>query len=134
MATEPLTEKDAADLALKLADLSLKGIQFFVVISVAFGGYLLGDGGVLKADTLSSTRLVLAGIYGFSAGGMAYGVVMIQRKIGNALSVAREQVEEGSPQAAQRINLYSFSFDVAPVALIGTWVLVMYLILFHHAS
>lgn len=134
MATEPLSEKDAADLAVRLVDLSLKANQFFVVISVAFGGYLLGSDGLISSAPVSDTRIVLAVIYGCSAGSMALGVVNILFKAKHALKIALEHIEDSSIAADRRRKLYSFDLVVTPIALGITWMSVMYLILFHYAS
>ena len=133
MAVEQLSEKDAVDTALRLVDLAMKAVQFFVVISVAFGGWVLSTADLSVSAPWSGQRILLAAIYGSSAGGLILGILVLLKKTEIALKLATSFVEDDSQNAVLRRKMYGFGSRYAPISLCATWLLTVALILAYHA-
>lgn len=58
-----LQSKDAVDLAFKHADVATKSLQFFVVASVAVGGWIISSDQLRQTEPFSNPRLAWAALY-----------------------------------------------------------------------
>lgn len=57
-----MQSKDALDLAFKHADVGTKSLQFFVVASVALGGWIISSDQLRQTEPFSSPRLAWAAL------------------------------------------------------------------------
>lgn len=125
-----MSEVEALNAALQIGGLGLDTLNFFILICAAFGGWLLTGSAILGTPRWSQIRLVMAGIFLASAGTIAFAIVLIFEKAEVALALARGLVEEGSPEAALRLELYQPGGQLAASALAATTVLILVMILF----
>lgn len=58
-----MQSKDAMDLAFKHADVATKSLQFFVVASVALGGWIISSDQLRQTEPFSNPRLAWAALY-----------------------------------------------------------------------
>jgi hypothetical protein len=58
-----MQSKDAVDLAFKHADVATKSLQFFVVASIALGGWIISSDELRQTEPFSNPRLAWAALY-----------------------------------------------------------------------
>ena len=58
-----MQSKDAVDLAFKHADVATKSLQFFVVASIALGGWIISSDQLRQTEPFSYPRIAWAALY-----------------------------------------------------------------------
>lgn len=84
-----MDSKDAYEIALKIADIYLKALQFFIAICALFGGWIVVDG--LPQGYLN--RGFLCVIFLASTGTLLFGKLSLLRRAGAAIELSRLRLE-----------------------------------------
>lgn len=89
-----LLSKDAVDLAFKHADVATKSLQFFVVASVAVGGWIISSDQLRQTEPFSNPRLAWAALY-LCIGTLTWFVhCNIMKRLDACFKLANELAEE----------------------------------------
>lgn len=102
--------------ATKVADLGLKALNFYILVSAAFGGWLITSGKVLAEKPFSPMRRLLAAIYLCAAGTIAVGTVLILERVEDMLTVARIMAIEAE-RSDEYLKIYAAGGNLAAWAL-----------------
>jgi hypothetical protein len=81
--------RDSVDLALKHADVATKLVQFFVLASVAVGGWVVASDEMRQSQILGTSRLVWALLYTLLSAPIWLALLDLQRRINACYAHAR---------------------------------------------
>ena len=89
MPTDPMKPSEAIDIALKHADLGLKMLQFFLIASVAIGGWIVSSTDLLRTAAFSEDRFAWAAMFFFVGAVTWAALISVYARINACYALAR---------------------------------------------
>lgn len=111
--------RDSVDLALRHAEVATKLVQFFLLASIAVGGWMVASDDLRAADRFSTNRIVFAVIYTMLAVPIWFALLDLQKRINACYAAARKSVPEVSRALANdfRTQLVTIGFPVFVIVI-----------------
>ena len=110
-----MDSKDAYGIALKIADLYFKVLQFFIAICTLFGGWIVVKG--LPDGTLE--RMLLAVIFLASTGTLLKGQLTLLKRADAAINLSEQRLEKSMGDVPPQVKPL-FAVDATARGRLGT--------------
>ncbi|MFD3190299.1 hypothetical protein ACFMPD_08490 [Sedimentitalea sp. HM32M-2] len=111
--------RDAVDMALRHAEVATKLVQFFLLASIAVGGWMVASDDLRAAERFSTNRIVFAVIYTMLAMPVWFALLDLQKRINACYAAARQSVPAVSRDLANdfRPQLVTIGFPVFVIVI-----------------
>lgn len=86
--------KNSYDIALRIGEIAMKSLNFFIIICAAFGGWILAGDTIVRLDLFSPPRFLAAVAFTVSTLGITYGIVMTMKRMNSALELSNHYYRE----------------------------------------
>lgn len=104
-----MTSKDAFDIAVKIGNVALRQLQFFVAICIATGGWTLAGDTIATLESFGTKRILIAVLFTVPTFGLLLGTIDAMTRLNAALDVSRDFFEKennGLSEAAKRLHAH----------------------------
>lgn len=117
--TDDASWKAAVDMALRHAEVATKLVQFFLLASIAVGGWLVSSPDMRDSARFSSDRIAWATLYTLLSVAIWFALMDLQRRINACYRRARSTVPEEASDLVREFNplLVRFGFPLFVVAI-----------------
>lgn len=128
--------QEAFEMAVTSAELGFGAVNMFIIVSVAFVGWLLAEKTVISTPRLSGLRIWLAIGYFASAGSLGYGAVSLFGRGAAALKFALETARScGHADDSLLLMVYETGSDwTTKAAICATMLAALWVILFFKST